>query len=454
MKIKSVTGCRRKCCSQHALLRNSMTSAVKSFLNIVCGAALLIPILCTILSCDPPANALEINEVCRLSFDPESSERIVVDALRSARRTVDIALYGFENEAIAEEVICAARRGVAVRCVTEYDSEGSDSWQRIIGESRDNSSISLDVLPGNTSGIMHNKYFIIDDRFVITGSTNLTQGMFIHFNNMIMIDSPGLANSFKMDFEVLHSGFNASSKGNDISLSAEKNGFNLVHGDGKLFPETQFSIRDMRVRAYFTPYKAVFASYKKSDPVKYIYFDYEKNSFTAAEYDNAMNVIFPLLEGARESITVYSFALTDKVVMDLLVKAHARGAAVRVWTDYSQFVSSMCHSGRSIVALAQKTGGLYLCRRPDGGLLHHKVIVIDGKCVVLGSLNFSSNAVSDNDENFLVFENAPVLAAAFIEEGENINKFSHRITLTEEQADTLASGCGAAQSDDKEEQTL
>jgi phosphatidylserine/phosphatidylglycerophosphate/cardiolipin synthase-like enzyme len=55
--------------------------------------------------------------------------------------------------------------------------------------------------------------------------------------------------------------------------------------------------------------------------------------------------------------------------------------------------------------------------RQDGnpGALHHKVIVIDGRIVVTGSLNFSDNANQSNDENVMIIEN-PQIADRYLQE--------------------------------------
>ncbi|MBT7074503.1 MAG: hypothetical protein HN922_06305 [Anaerolineae bacterium] len=54
-------------------------------------------------------------------------------------------------------------------------------------------------------------------------------------------------------------------------------------------------------------------------------------------------------------------------------------------------------------------------RDGNGSFLHHKVIVIDDRIVITGSLNFSDNATESNDENILIVDNAEI-AALYIQE--------------------------------------
>jgi phosphatidylserine/phosphatidylglycerophosphate/cardiolipin synthase-like enzyme len=50
--------------------------------------------------------------------------------------------------------------------------------------------------------------------------------------------------------------------------------------------------------------------------------------------------------------------------------------------------------------------------RLDGNsyTFHHKVVIIDGKIVALGSFNFSNNAIESNDENLLIIHDAGLAA--------------------------------------------
>ena len=53
------------------------------------------------------------------------------------------------------------------------------------------------------------------------------------------------------------------------------------------------------------------------------------------------------------------------------------------------------------------------------GLMHHKVMIIDGRIVVLGSYNFTASAETKNDENLMVINN-PDIAAQFTREFQRV----------------------------------
>ena len=359
--------------------------------------------------------------VCEVSVDPYVSEQLVTELIGNSEKTVEMALYGFSNHEIADELVKAAQRGVVVRCVTDYDSQDEEGWKIIFDAIRTGES-GIDVRLVNLNGIMHNKYIIVDGESVVTGSTNFTSGMFKHFNNLVVFKSQSMALDYVKDFDVLYAGFSGSDKGCSLDLDSENNGFNLLYGEGIRWSEKNHVVDELSVPVYFTPYRAVFPSYLAESPRIFNFFDYDTGMESSTAYANAMNTVFELIESAKQNIYILSFAFTDKVMMYLLAGAAERGVEVNVRSDYSQFRSSYSHSGKSVEALSRKIESYKLCRKDDGGLLHHKVILIDGNIVVLGSLNFSSNAVSSNDENFLIIRNAESLYGLFMAEADRVEK--------------------------------
>jgi phosphatidylserine/phosphatidylglycerophosphate/cardiolipin synthase-like enzyme len=62
-----------------------------------------------------------------------------------------------------------------------------------------------------------------------------------------------------------------------------------------------------------------------------------------------------------------------------------------------------------------KKAGLDVWQDGNPYLMHHKIFIVDGKTVVLGSFNFSENAETQNDENLLIVDD-PSLAQQFTAE--------------------------------------
>ncbi|MCI0556464.1 MAG: phospholipase D-like domain-containing protein, partial [Anaerolineae bacterium] len=59
--------------------------------------------------------------------------------------------------------------------------------------------------------------------------------------------------------------------------------------------------------------------------------------------------------------------------------------------------------------------------RRDGNssFMHHKVIVIDERIVITGSMNYSTNAEESNDENVIIIDN-PEIARLYMQEFERV----------------------------------
>lgn len=398
----------------------------------------------------------------RLSFDPAISEAAVVSLINDARKTIDVSLYGFENDAVANALITAyQRRGIQVRMSTEYDSEPLKSYQQVI-------LAGIPVKLGNTSAIQHNKYFIVDKKYVVTGSTNFTAGMLVHYNNLTIMKSEGLAAEFQKDFDVQWNG----------AYSGDKDAKYITLYGSTPWPETEYQLGDLKVNAYFTPYQNTFAGYRARmagdpdctatciDPTSgttldntcatgcnvsycydaantrtiYRYFNYDKNVFQCRvnssnsynNYRSALNIVIQLLRNAKKSITLLVFAFTDRVIMNELKNAKERGLDVRVYMDYNQYRSQYRNSGASFIDLRQKVGFVKLVRKWNSGLLHHKVIYTDDENLILGSMNYSAAAVTDNDENFLLIKNAGSMIGEFRKEAARIDEQSFLLPPTED----------------------
>ena len=63
------------------------------------------------------------------------------------------------------------------------------------------------------------------------------------------------------------------------------------------------------------------------------------------------------------------------------------------------------------------TANVLLDRNPE--LLNHKIMIIDGQIVVVGSSDFTNRAEIDNDENVLIIH-SEAIAQKFLEEFQRV----------------------------------
>lgn len=290
----------------------------------------------------------------------EGVERYLVEAIDSAKSSLDIAIYNFTLKSVSDAAIRAHQRGVTVRIVMESDNMDSNSVQRMV-----NAGIPIvgDFQPGS----MHNKFVVIDGYEVWTGSANLSAGAFYtDNNNLLRIRSTQVAENYTVEFEEM---FYDNLFGQNTKAAT---------------PNPEVKVDGMSVETYFSP------------------------------DDKAANHLIALIQNSATRIDFMAFSLTSDSIASALIARLNAGVDVRGVMDASQVESN--------------TGGEFANLRQDGvdvrlsqgdGLMHHKVMIIDGRYVVTGSYNFTGNAERSNDENLLIIDD-PALAAQYEAEFEKV----------------------------------
>ena len=135
------------------------------------------------------------------SQDPEVDD-LTIQMIDRATSTIDFAVMGFSRRVVIDAIVRAHHRGVRLRFVG--DGRHMEGGARGYLELDD---LNIPMIVGNQFHIMHNKFFIIDDRFVLTGTGNITPTGFVrNNNNYVFIDSPAVAADFKDEFEQMFDG--------------------------------------------------------------------------------------------------------------------------------------------------------------------------------------------------------------------------------------------------------
>ena len=138
----------------------------------------------------------------------EDLERLDYQAIRGARRSLDIAMYSFTDILLAAAVREAGRRGVRVRMYRdgdEYEREQAQlrrhrsAMQTLVGEA----NIRIRVKPPGRD-YMHLKVACIDGRLLRTGSANWSlSGEKREDDDADYSTDPNAIERFERDFEVL-----------------------------------------------------------------------------------------------------------------------------------------------------------------------------------------------------------------------------------------------------------
>lgn len=284
----------------------------------------------------------------------------LVEAIDAAKLSVEVAVYSLSLNSVRDALLRAHARGVQVRMVMESDNMDRADPQILI-------EAGVPVLGDRREGLMHNKFVVIDNSEVWTGSTNFTDsGAYADNNNLIRIRSVKLAENFTKEFEEM--------------FTDDKFGDNVIPET----PNPRVTINGTPIDTYFSPDDGIQASFVE------------------------------LVENTQESIYFMAFSFTADPI-GAAVRARAEeGVTVAGVMDAEQVNSNL---GTEFDALNQ--AGLEVYRDGNAGQMHHKVMILDENIVIFGSYNFTASAEDKNDETLLVIYSED-LASQFLLEFQRV----------------------------------
>jgi phosphatidylserine/phosphatidylglycerophosphate/cardiolipin synthase-like enzyme len=284
----------------------------------------------------------------------------LVEAIDGAQLSVDAAMYSLGIFAVRQALIHAHRRGVTVRVVMESDNMDRKDVQAL-------QEGGVEIVGDRRQGLMHNKFMVIDRREVWTGSMNFTDdGAYNDRNNLLRIESVPVAQDYESEF-------------NEMFVD-DKFGPDL----GTATPNPRLAIHGTPVAVFFSP------------------------------DDHVEKFLVDLLKGAKKSINFLAYSFTSDPLADVIRERAAAGVTVAGVMDEDQ---AKTNKGAEYDAF--RTAGLNVRLDGEQGLMHNKVIVIDGETVVTGSYNLTASADKSNDENVIVLINTDI-AAQYLQEFKRI----------------------------------
>ena len=394
--------------------------------------------------------ASKYQEPYRMQTRPgDNLENQIIKVISQANSSIDVAVQELRLPRIAEALVDKHQAGVKIRIIlenkysrpwssftsTEIQSLPQRKRQRYqdfvkFADINENGKLDRDEIArrdallilqnakvpiiddtadgSKGSGLMHHKFVVVDNRFVIVTSGNLTLSG-IHgdynnhvslgnVNNLLKIDSPKLAILFTEEFNIMW--------GDGVGGQTDSR-----FGIKKPLREARkIILGDNKITVKFSP----------TSPTK--------------NWNQTTNgLISKTLESANQSIDMALFVFSAQKLANVLEWQNKNKVSIRTLIDkdfayrpYSEgldmmsiAVSRRCkyeadnHPWRNPI----KTVGIPLL--PKGDLLHHKFAVLDRKLVITGSHNWSEAANYKNDETVLIIEN-PKVAAHYVREFQRL----------------------------------
>ncbi len=292
----------------------------------------------------------ESNSSIDLYFCPvDDCEGELIKTIEMASKKLHCAFYDVDLTGVKNALIPVKEKGVDVKLVV--DADNFEFFEELDW-----------AMPDDRSAIMHNKFCIVDDTIVWTGSVNPTyRGTKKNNNNALRIKSVELAANYEDEFDEMWNG-----------------GF----GRGPEVEEPIIVLDGMRVENYFCP------------------------------EDWCANKVLKILEGANKSIDFMTFSFTHDELGDAVIDKFESGIKVRGVFEKSQ--NNKYNEYSKMVA-----EGMDVTWDGNGANMHHKVFIVDRSIVVTGSFNPSKNGDTRNDENVLIIYDSSI-AERYLKEFERV----------------------------------
>ncbi|HLD04512.1 MAG TPA: phospholipase D-like domain-containing protein [Candidatus Nanoarchaeia archaeon] len=225
------------------------------------------------------------------------------------------------------------------------------------------------------SGLMHDKFCVLNDQTIWSGSLNPTpNGAYKENNNLVIINSRIVAENYKAKFD------------------------NIKNGVKKKVKHPKILLNGFLIENYFCP------------------------------EDDCEKHVLDTLKAAKQSVYFLTYSFTSDEIGEFLVqnkdRLEIRGVMEKSQASkYSEFMkfkaSNMSvHLDKNSANMHHNVSSSRLyC--PKLGNLHHKVFIIDNETVITGSYNPTAGGDSKNRENVLILHNADI-ARQFLDEFECI----------------------------------
>jgi phosphatidylserine/phosphatidylglycerophosphate/cardiolipin synthase-like enzyme len=370
----------------------------------------------------------------------DNFESIIIDALDSAKSSIDVAVQELNLPNIAQKLVERDRADIKVRVILENtynrslsefnsveinnlkerDRDRYREFQSLVDINKDgrlspseidtrdalkilqNAGIPIidDTADGSRgSGLMHHKYIIIDDRVVITGSANFTLSDFFgdftnpesrgNANNLLAIDNFQLANLFTEEFNLMW----GDGKGGQLD---SKFGLQKISRDPQ-----QIIVGNSVIEVHFSP-----------------------TSTTIPWYLSSNGLIARTLGIAQKEINLALFVFSDQNLANLLEAKNQDRVAIKALIDpsfaFRYYSEALDMLGVTLNNKCKTEVNNHPWQIPiqtvgvpelfPGDKLHHKFALIDDKIVITGSHNWSEAANSQNDETALVIYSSKIAA--------------------------------------------
>jgi phosphatidylserine/phosphatidylglycerophosphate/cardiolipin synthase-like enzyme len=293
-----------------------------------------------------------------------------INLVNSATGTAWNAFYQLNRQSIVD-CLCDAKtnRNVDVRFVTDTDYFSDANYTNYYAQLQ---NCGITVKGDSRTSLMHNKFAIVDGRYVFTGSWNATDsGTTTDVQNAVIVDSASVAQAFEREFNQFWAG--------SFGTAKTKGGTN------------EHTVAGATVKVFFSP------------------------------KDGCASNVVNVTKSATANNYFEIFTFTTNSISNAIITNKNNGLTVQGYMDAWQAgsSSSQYHS--------LTNAGVNVRKDAYSGLLHHKVMIVDAGStnnaqILTGSFNWTRSADTANDENLLILNSYDIANIFFQEFLTNWNK--------------------------------
>jgi phosphatidylserine/phosphatidylglycerophosphate/cardiolipin synthase-like enzyme len=369
-------------------------------------------------------------------------EKQIIDTISQAKSSVDVAVQELRLPKIAQTLAEKHKAGVKIRLILESnysrpwssfssteiaklkkrEQERYNEFQKFVDSNQDNQitpeeisqrdALAIihnakipwidDTADGSKgSSLMHHKFVVVDNRFVIITSANFTfsdtsgdisnLSSLGNTNNLLKIDSSELATLFTEEFNIMW--------GDGVGGKQDSK-FGVTKPVRK--PKT-ITLDNSKITIHFSP-----------------------TSPSQPWSNSTHGLIAKTLSASTKTVDLALFVFSDQKLANILEERHNQNVQIRALIE-PQFAYHSYSEVLDMMGFALSDNCKYeVDNRPwknpistvgvpilaKGDSLHDKFAVIDNQTVITGSHNWSQAANNGNDETLIVIEN-PAIAAHY-----------------------------------------
>ena len=293
-----------------------------------------------------------------LYFCPrENCEQAFLNTLNLAQSTLHCALYEINLPAV-QQLLLNKSQTIEVQIVTDND------YLKKFNHS---------FVTADRSGLMHNKFCIIDNHITTTGSMNPTiNDAHLNNNNLLIISSPRLSKNYEDEFQEMWHG---------------------IFKKGNLTKTPSLKIRNTLIKTYFCP------------------------------DDNCAEKVRDELKQAKTEIYFMTFSFTNKEIANILLLKNLQNITIRGIMERTQIDKDSAY-----ILLHNNSVPLLIDKNPHN--MHHKVFIIDNTTVITGSFNPTKGGNERNDENIIILKDKTI-AKLYLQEFDYLwNMWNNKTTTS------------------------